>query len=55
MPVDEEGNRADIVMDPNSRVNRMNIGGLTEQYINAASREDFLYLSFSMMISLINT
>ena len=39
MPVDEEGNRADIVMDPNSRVNRMNIGGLTEQYINAASRD----------------
>jgi len=39
MPVDENGNRADIVMDPNSTISRMNIGRLYEQYINAASRD----------------
>ena len=37
MPVDADGRRADIVMDPKARVNRMNIGGLTEHYINSAS------------------
>lgn len=39
MPVDDAGNRADFIMDGNSRVNRMNLGGLYEQYINAASRD----------------
>lgn len=39
MPVDEAGNRADIVMDGNSTVNRMNMGRLYEQYTNAASRD----------------
>lgn len=39
MPVDAAGNRADIVMDGNSTVNRMNIGRMYEQYINAASRD----------------
>lgn len=39
MPVDSEGNRADIVMDPFSIVSRMNLGCLYEQYINAASRD----------------
>lgn len=39
MPVDEAGNRADIVVDPNARVSRMNIGGMYEPYINAASRD----------------
>lgn len=39
MPVDDAGNRADYIMDPNSRINRMNLGGLYEQYINAASRD----------------
>lgn len=39
MPIDEAGNRADIVMDGNSTVNRMNVGRLYEQYINAASRD----------------
>lgn len=39
MPVDEAGNRADVVMDPNSTISRMNIGRLYEQYINAASRD----------------
>lgn len=39
MPVDEAGNRADMIMDPNSTISRMNIGRLYEQYINAASRD----------------
>lgn len=39
MPVDMEGNRADIVMDGFSTINRMNFGRLYEQYFNAASRD----------------
>ena len=38
MPVDEEGNVADIIMDGGSTINRMNTGRLYEQYYNAASR-----------------
>lgn len=37
MPVDENGVRADIVMDPGSTISRMNIGRLYEQYINSSS------------------
>lgn len=39
MPVDEAGNRADIVMDPYATVNRMNLGRVYELYYNAASRD----------------
>lgn len=39
MPIDAAGNRADIVMDPNATVSRMNLGRLYEQFINAASRD----------------
>jgi len=39
MPIDQAGNRADIVMDPNSTIARMNLGRLYEQYINSASRD----------------
>lgn len=39
MPVDQDGNRADIIMDPNSTISRMNIGRFYEQYFNAASRD----------------
>lgn len=39
MPIDQDGNRADIVMDANSTVSRMNIGRMYEHYINAASRD----------------
>lgn len=39
MPVDMDGNRADIVMDPNATVSRMNPGRLYEQYINGAARD----------------
>lgn len=38
MPVDEEGNVADIIMDGGATINRMNIGRLYEQYFNTASR-----------------
>ena len=39
MPMDSDGNRADIVMDPYATVNRMNPGRSYELYINAASRD----------------
>lgn len=39
MPVDEHGNRADVVMDPNATVSRMNLGRLYEQYFNASGRD----------------
>lgn len=39
MPIDADGNRADIVMDPNSTISRMNIGRFYEQYYNACSRD----------------
>lgn len=37
MPVDEHGNRADLIMDPHSMVKRMNPSCAYEQHINAAS------------------
>lgn len=39
MPVDSHGNRADIIMDPNSIINRMNISRSYEPYVNAATRD----------------
>lgn len=39
MPVDANGVRADIIMDPNSTINRAIIGRLFEQHINSASAE----------------
>ncbi len=39
MPVDEFGNRADIIADPSATVSRLNIGRMYERYIKAASRE----------------
>ena len=39
MPIDADGNRADIVMDSLATVSRMNVGRLYEQYINSASRD----------------
>ena len=36
MPVDSEGNRADVIMDPNGHINRMNPGRAFEQYQCAA-------------------
>lgn len=50
MPIDEAGNRADIVMDGNSTINRMNIGRLYEQYINSASRDVAKKLSLDLNI-----
>jgi DNA-directed RNA polymerase beta subunit len=39
MPIDEAGNRADIVIDPSSNISRMNLGNLYEHYISAAIRD----------------
>lgn len=39
MPVDADGNRADVVMDGNSTISRMNPARMFEQFINAASRD----------------
>lgn len=39
MPVDEDGNRAELIMDADSTIKRMNLGRLYEQYLNAASRD----------------
>jgi RNA polymerase Rpb2, domain 6 len=39
MPVDENGNRADVVMDEASTISRMNIGRLYEQHMNATLRD----------------
>lgn len=39
MPVDADGNRADIVMDAGSTVSRMNLGRLYEHYIGGACRD----------------
>ena len=39
MPVDKDGNVADIIMDPGSSINRTNPGRLYAQYLGAASRD----------------
>lgn len=38
MPVDAEGNRAELITDGHSTIKRMNVARVYEQYINAASR-----------------
>lgn len=38
MPVDAEGNRADIIMDGDSTIKRMNVGRTYRQFINACGR-----------------
>lgn len=55
MPVDCEGNRADIVMDPNATISRMNLGRLYEQYINGASRQVRKRISEKIPLDKINT
>lgn len=39
MPIDKMGNRADIIMDGDSTIKRMNVARMYEQYINATSRD----------------
>lgn len=39
MPVDSDGNHAELVMDPNASINRMNPGRNYEQFFNASSRD----------------
>lgn len=40
MPVNETGVRADVVLDPNATVSRMNLARLYELYLNSASTEN---------------
>jgi hypothetical protein len=51
MPIDEHGNRADVVFDPNSTIGRMNLGRLYEQYYNACSRDTYKRLCATLSIS----
>lgn len=39
MPVDDDGNRADVICDPNSTISRMNLSRVYEQYFNSCSRD----------------
>ena len=39
MPVDQDGNRADLIMDPSSIVSRLNVGVMYERYFAATSRK----------------
>lgn len=39
MPIDKDGNVADVIMDPSSIISRMNAGRLYEQHINGMSRK----------------
>lgn len=39
MPVDADGNRAELIMDGDSTVNRMNAGRFYQTYVNGASRD----------------
>lgn len=39
MPVDAQGNRVHLIMDPNATISRMNLGRFNEQFLNAASRD----------------
>ena len=51
MPIDEAGNRAEIIMDPFSTVSRMNVGRLYEQYFNAASRDVLKKICFDLKVN----
>lgn len=39
MPVDADGNRAELIMDGLSTIKRMNVSRCTEQYLNACGRD----------------
>jgi hypothetical protein len=39
MPVDSDGNRAELILDGDSTIKRMNIGRLYEHWVNACSRD----------------
>ena len=36
MPIDKDGNRADIIMDPKSTISRLNVGRLYERHVKAS-------------------
>lgn len=51
MPVDEHGNRADILMDPNSTINRANPSRFFEQYFGASARDTYKQLTSMLGIT----
>ena len=50
MPVDQDGNVADIICDPNATINRTNPARLYEQYINAANRDVYKRLCYELSV-----
>ena len=61
MPVDEDGNKADIIMDPKSTISRLNVGRLYERHIKAGMvklvkivREEFKNFNVSEVYELNN-
>lgn len=50
MPVDEHGNRADVIFDGNATINRTNPGRMYEHYYNAARRDVHKKISASLNI-----
>lgn len=55
MPIDSDGNRADIVMDAFATISRMNLGRLYEQYINSASRDVLKVICNNLQITRTDT
>jgi hypothetical protein len=49
MPIDESGNRADVITDDNSTIKRMNPSRVYEQYINASARKTALNIEDALM------
>lgn len=39
MPIDQDGNRADVIMDPKAFVNRMTMSGLITHFLTATARD----------------
>lgn len=40
MPIDENGNRAEVIMDDTSTISRMNLGRVYESYLGATARDN---------------
>lgn len=51
MPIDEAGNRADVVMADGSTINRMNIGRLHETYLGAVTRDVLKHIKQHLGVS----
>ena len=51
MPVDKEGNRAEVIMDSNATINRANAGRLYEQYLGASAQKATLNMCKELNIT----